>query len=181
MSQSINARRQQENDGIPPGPPGISMFGNLLQFCKARHDSAQLFQWISIHFLTKKKGLIPCQLSSLSQYGEMTTLHLGSKTWVLPNSDRVISEIIAKRGAITSERPFLPIASGLVSRDKRTVLRQTAQWAEGRRAIHHLNGAALKTYGEWQELESAQLLAAYLLQPALWHKHRFHYSNSVMH
>ena len=95
------------------------MFGNLLQFCKARHDSAQLFQWVSIHFLTEKKnGLIPCQLSSLSQYGEMTTLHLGSKGWVL-NSDRV-----------TSERPF-PIASGLVSRDKRTVLCQTAQWAEG--------------------------------------------------
>ena len=112
----------------------------------------------------------------------MTTLHLGSKTWVLPNSDRIISEIIAKRGAITSERPFLPIASGLVSRDKRTVLRQTAQWAEGRRAMHRLpNGAALKTYGEWQELESAQLLAAYLLQPALWHKHHFRYSNSVMH
>lgn len=33
--------------------------------------------------------------------------------------------------------------------------------------MHHLiNGAALM-YGEWQELESAQLLAAYLLQPAL--------------
>ena len=77
--------------------------------------------------------------------------------------------------------PFLPIASGLVSRDKRTVLCQTAQWAEGRRAMHYLiNGAAL-TYGEWQELESAQLLAAYLLQPALWHKHHFRHPNSVMH
>jgi hypothetical protein len=51
----------------------------------------------------------------------MTTLHLGPKTWVLLNSGRAISEIIAKRGAITSEQPFLPIASGLVSRDKRTV------------------------------------------------------------
>ena len=63
--------------------------------------------------------------------------------------------------------PFLPIASGLVSRDKRTVLCQTAQWAEGRRAMHHLlNGAALKTYGEWQELESV-LLATYLLHRPL--------------
>ena len=112
----------------------------------------------------------------------MTTLHLGPKTWALLNSDRVISEIITKRGAITSERPFLPIASGLATRDKRTVLCQTAQWAEGRRAMHHLiNGAALKTYGEWQELENAQQLAAYLLQPALWHKHHFRHPNSVMH
>ena len=77
--------------------------------------------------------------------------------------------------------PFLPIASGLVNRDKRTVLCQTAQWAEGRRAMHHLTNGAALTYGEWQELESAQLLAAYLLQPALWHKHHFRYSNSVMH
>lgn len=56
----------------------------------------------------------------------MTTLHLGPKTWVLLNSGRAISEIIAKRGAIMSEQPF-PIASGLVSRGKRTVLCQTAQ------------------------------------------------------
>ena len=63
------------------------------------------------------------------------------------------------------ERTALPPHRyGLVSRDKRTVLCRTAQWAEGRHAMHHLlNGAALKAYGEWQELGSVQLLAAYLL------------------
>ncbi|OCK95872.1 cytochrome P450 [Cenococcum geophilum 1.58] len=135
---------------LPPGPRGIPIFGSWLQFHKARMIQLSPFNG---------------PLSSLSQYGEMTTLHLGPKTWVLLNSGRAISEIIAKRGAIMSEQPF-PIASGL---------------AEGRHVMHHLiNGAAL-TYGEWQELESAQLLAAYLLQPALWHKHHFRYSNSVMH
>ncbi|OCL06829.1 cytochrome protein [Glonium stellatum] len=151
---------------LPPGPRGIPIFGSLLEFRKARSDSAQLSQW----------------LSSLSQYGEMTTVHLGSKTWVLLNSDRVVSELIAKRGALTSERPDLPIASSLVSNDKRSVLRRSARWAEGRRAMHHLlNGAALRTYGGWQELETAHLLAACLLQPRRWHKHHFRYANSVVH
>ena len=82
--------------------------------------------------------LIYEQLHGLSKYGELTTLRMGSVTWVLLNSDRVISEIIAKRGNVTSERPYLPIASGLVSRDRRTVLRQTAHWTEGRIMMQYL-------------------------------------------
>ena len=92
--------------------------------------------------------LIYEQLHGLSKYGELTTLRMGSVTWVLLNSDRVISEIIAKRENVTSERPYLPIASGLVSRDRRTVLRQTAHWTEGRIMMHYLlTGTALKSYG----------------------------------
>lgn len=113
----------------------------------------------------------------------MTTLQMGSSTWVLLNSDRVVLEIIAKRGHISSERPYFPIASGLVSRGQRTVLRQTAQWTEGRRVLHSLtnNSTALKSYGEWIELESVQLLAGYLRTPQQWYSHHFRYSNSVIH
>ncbi len=107
---------------------------------------------------------------------------MGSKTWVLLNSERVVTEIIAKRGAITHERPYFPIAGGLVSQDRRTVLRQTAEWTEDRRVMHQLlNGSALKIYGEWQEIESLQLLAAYVHRPCKWYKHHNWYSNSVVH
>lgn len=122
------------------------------------------------------------QLSSLSKYGEMVTLQMGSNTWVLLNSSRVTAEIITKRGSITHERPYFPIAGGLVSRDKRSVLRQTALWTEDRRVMHHLlNGSALKTYGVWQEIESVHLLAACLHRPHNWYKHHNWYSNSVVH
>ena len=48
--------------------------------------------------------------------------------------------------------------------------------------MHHLlNGAPLKTYGEWQELESIQMLASYLFQPERWYAHHYRYANSVMH
>lgn len=112
----------------------------------------------------------------------MTTLHMGSKTWVLLNSNRVVSEIIAKRGSITHERPYMPVVSGLVSRGKRFVLQPSSWWTEGRRVTHHLlSGSALKTYGEFQELESVQLLASYLYKPGQWYAHHFQYSVSVVH
>lgn len=112
----------------------------------------------------------------------MTTLSMGSKTWVLLNSSRVVKEIISTRGNITHERPYMPVASELVSRGKRSVLRQTAQWTEGRRVMHHLlNGSSLKIYQEYQEFESLQLLAACLFRPHRWYSHHYRYSSSVMH
>lgn len=110
----------------------------------------------------------------------MTTLRMGSIIWVLLNTSRLATEIIAKRGNVTGERPYLPIASGLVSRNRRTVLRETAQWAEGRRVMHHLlHGSALKTYGEWAEIESIHLLAEHCYRPHLWYSHHYRYSASI--
>ena len=112
----------------------------------------------------------------------MTTLHMGSRTWVVLNSNRVVNEIIAKRGSITHERSDMPIASGLVSRGHRFVLQDSATRAEGRRVAHHLlSGSAVKTYGRWQELESAQLLAACVHKPSQWYLHHYRYSNSTIH
>ena len=107
---------------------------------------------------------------------------MGSKTWVFLNSNRVVAEIISKRGSITHERPPMPIASDLISHGKRSVLQPTAQWNEGRRVMHHLlNGSCLKMYGQWQELESVRLIAACLFQPDRWYSHHYRYSSSVMH
>ena len=112
----------------------------------------------------------------------MTTLHLGSKTCVLLNSPHVVSEIISKRGRLTHERPPMPVVSDLISQGKRVVLLPTEQWMEGRRVMHHLtNGSAIKTYTDMQELESVQMLAAYLYRPKQWYEHHYRYGNSVMH
>jgi hypothetical protein len=90
------------------------------------------------------------KLRGLGRYGEMAILHMGSRTWVLLNSNRVISDIIVKQGRTTAERPYMPIAGGFVSQDKRTIIRQTAQWTKGRRVLHHLlSGSAIRTYEDW--------------------------------
>ncbi|KAL2817918.1 cytochrome P450 [Aspergillus cavernicola] len=149
---------------LPPGPRGIPIFGYLLDFRKVREDEDH-----KLH-------------NELARYGEMTTLHLGSKTWILLNSKRVVSEIIAKRGSLTNGRSPMPIASGIVSRNGRSLLLPPSGWAEKRRVMHSLlSGTALKQYGSWQELESTQMLAEYLFQPARWYRHHYRYANSVVH
>ncbi|KAK1779565.1 cytochrome P450 [Copromyces sp. CBS 386.78] len=152
---------------MPPGPPGAPVLGNLRQMMKARRGGALSFnKW----------------LASLIPYGEMATLHMGSKTWIVLNSDRVVSELIAKRGKITNERPHMPIASDLVSNGKRTVIRQEEEWREGRRVMHHLlSGSNLKVYAGMQELESVDMLRRYLREPKLWYSHHFRYATSVLY
>lgn len=122
------------------------------------------------------------QLVSLISHGEMVTLHMGSKTWIMLNSDRVVTELIAKRGRITNERPHMPIASDLVSNGKRTVIRQEEEWREGRRVMHQLlSGSNLKVYAGMQELESVDMLRRYLREPKLWYAHHFRYATSVLY
>lgn len=112
----------------------------------------------------------------------MVTLHMGSKTWIVLNSDRVVSELIAKRGKITNERPQMPIASDLVSNGKRTVIRQEEEWREGRRVMHQLlSGSNLKVYAGMQELESVDMLRRYVREPDLWFSHNFRYATSVLY
>ena len=107
---------------------------------------------------------------------------MGSKTWIVLNSDRVISELIVKRGKITNERPQMLIASDLVSNEKRTVIRQEEEWREGRHVMHQLlSGLNLKVYAGMQELESVDMLRRYVREPDLWVSHNFQYATSVLY
>ncbi|KAK6005963.1 hypothetical protein QM012_006373 [Aureobasidium pullulans] len=150
---------------LPPGPTGLPILGNLLQTLKARQKGPAGFGFY---------------LGDLNRFGEMATLRMGAKNWVMLNSDRVIKEIIVNRNKITNERSFQPIASGVVSRWKRTLLRPVPDWVEGRKAMHHLlNGTSVKTYGTWQEQESALLLGAYLDDPSKWYAHHYRYTVAI--
>jgi cytochrome P450 len=122
------------------------------------------------------------QLKGLRQYGEMTTIQMGSFSWVMLNSQRVAHEIFNKRGAVTNDRPYMPVASGIFSRDLKSPLLSEADWAAHRHVQSFLlSGDALKVYAEFQELESTQMMAEYLFKPDQWFRHHGRFANSVIH
>ncbi len=107
---------------------------------------------------------------------------MGTKTWVLLNSGRVLNEIIAKRAGIVHERPYFPVAGGLVSRNLRLFLQRTEDWREGRRLLHQLMmGPRSKNHGQLVELESLRLLKDYLEEPEAWYAHHYRYTIAIMH
>ena len=111
----------------------------------------------------------------------MTTLQLGSKTWVLLNTKRVAQEIYNKRSSITNDRPWLPIISDMISDGRRSALLMDKEWSKRRRVLHQLlSGTALKSYANIQVEESSQLLNDYLECPEEWYLHNGRYSNSVI-
>lgn len=105
---------------------------------------------------------------------------MGSQTWILLNTKRVVNDIINKQSRITNQRPFMPIAGELVSHNQRLIIRQTEQCAEARKVLHHLLGtASLKSFNYWQELEGCQLQLSYLQKPDQWYQHHFRFATAI--
>ena len=76
----------------------------------------------------------------------------------------------------------MPVANGLVSKGKRSVIQREQQWSLSRRKMRpFLTGAALRPYGEYADMESIRMLSAYLAKPGDWHRHHARYTASVMY
>lgn len=167
---------------LPAGPNGLPILGSLVGWLGAQRKGT-LPAWVR----TKPKSLNDLlitryKLAKQAQYGEMTSLSMGNRTWVVLNTSRVVNEIIAKRASVTHERPYFPIAGGLVSRDKRLFLQKTSDWKEGRRLIYQLIlGAGSKDHGPIMERATLGLLKVYLEEPEAWYAHKYRYPRSIMY
>ncbi|KAI0900260.1 cytochrome P450 2C31 [Annulohypoxylon nitens] len=150
---------------MPRGPRGHLLVGNLSSWLRARSKRATK-TW----------------LMEQAQHGELTTLSMGSRTWVLINSSRMINEILAKRTKYTHDRPWLPIAGGLVSRELRPFLKNATDWRDGRRLVHQfLMGPRSKDHGNIIEDASLGLLQAYLDEPEAWYLHHYRYAIAIVY
>jgi cytochrome P450 len=101
-----------------PGPKGLPLVGNVLQL--GTRPQRQYEKWAD-------------------QYGELFLVKLGFFNWVFVNTPAAVKEIFDKRSAITSARPPMPVASSVVSDDKRILLLgYTAKWRKLRTIAHKL-------------------------------------------
>lgn len=125
----------------------------------------------------------------------MTTLSMGSKTWVLLNTPRAVNEILSKRASATHERPYFPIAGSLVSRERRYFLLPSADLLDGRRLIHRLllggpspsldsDSPGSRSHMPTDEViqtASLNFLKSYLDEPQTWYQHNYRYPASIIY
>ncbi|KAI0184133.1 cytochrome protein [Xylaria flabelliformis] len=96
----------------------------------------------------------------------MTTLSMGTRTW----------------SQNTHEKPYFPVAGGLVSKDHRLFLQKTEQRREGRRLLHQLmTGECSKLHSSLAEESSLELLKTYLDEPNAWYAHNYRSAISIMY
>lgn len=148
--------------GLPPGPPTLSVIGNLHQL-PSDNVYKKFKEWAD-------------------EYGEMFSLMLGGQRMVVLNSPRVVKDLIDVRSTNYSSRPDSYIGQTLVSGGFRIVLMPyNDEWRLARKMIHNLlNVKTAVEYIPFQELELRQMLSDMVHEPNKYHNHVRRYSTSLV-
>ena len=148
--------------GMPPGPPTVPVFGNLLQL-PGEDVHVQFKKWAE-------------------QYGDMYSVTLGNQQLVVLNSPRAVKDLLDLRSNNYSSRPEMYVGQTLISGGYRLVLMPYDNgWRKARKMIHHLlNIKTAVNYIPFQELELRQMLADLVKRPGKYHDHVRRYSTSLV-
>lgn len=147
---------------MPPGPPTVPVFGNLLQL-PSKDVHVQFKKWAE-------------------QYGDMYSVTLGNQQLVVLNSPRAVKDLLDLRSNNYSSRPDMYVGQTLISGGYRLVLMQYNNgWRHARKMIHHLlNIKTAVNYIPFQELELRQMLHDMVMKPEKYHDHVRRYSTSLV-
>ncbi|EIN11184.1 cytochrome P450 [Punctularia strigosozonata HHB-11173 SS5] len=131
--------------GRLPGPSGFPIIGNLLDMT-ALDDPASIKQWGR-------------------KYGELTYLRVFRTPFVFINGAKAVTELLDKRSALYSDRPYLPLAGGIIGLDK---LVPNTPFGERFRLERKLMGTVLniRAVNKWEHIISKEthLLLQQLLE-----------------
>ncbi|KAF2993292.1 hypothetical protein E8E14_000680 [Neopestalotiopsis sp. 37M] len=145
---------------LPPGPPTIPIAGNL-NLMPQSHAWIQYAKWAK-------------------EYGPIFSLILGTKTFIVVTSDKVVKDLFEKRSKVYSSRPELYLGWTILGSGLRMAsMKYGDTWRSSRRLMHSmLHVQAAKTYIPYQDLECKQMLADILETPYFFADHikRFTYS-----
>ncbi|KIW10721.1 hypothetical protein PV08_10020 [Exophiala spinifera] len=159
---TVALRRRKTKYRYPPGPKGIPVFGNLFQLPPA-YPGAKLMEWGK-------------------QYGDLFTMQLGARKWVVLNSSETARELLERRGRLYISRPEFAVTQDILSRGNRIVMMgYTERWRALRKIMHQLLMASnSEMYRPFQDVESRALVWQCLKRPDDFYRHGARFANSVI-
>ncbi|KZV75180.1 cytochrome P450 [Peniophora sp. CONT] len=123
---------------VPPGPPGLPIIGNALQFTGE--------QWLKYSAWRK-------------DYGDIIYMNAAGQPMVILNSPEVAAELLDRRAGIYSDRPAMIVASEIMCDGLSLPLaRYNETWRRMRKASHEaLNKVVVHSLNEYQTEEALVL------------------------
>ncbi|KAF9765933.1 hypothetical protein IL306_001706 [Fusarium sp. DS 682] len=106
----------------------------------------------------------------------------GGTPWLFLNTRKAVHELLDKKAAIYSSRQNLPMASDVISGNKRFLFMPYGpDWRKTRREMHSiLNNTKSNLFEPYQDKESRALLYHYLHTPENWSDANARYANSII-
>ncbi|KAF5366393.1 hypothetical protein D9758_009759 [Tetrapyrgos nigripes] len=167
LSLSYVLRRRSKASGFPkpPGPPGYPLIGNLLDIPNAKQMSDEIWA---------KWG---------QKWGEIVSVSVLGTTVVVINSFKQSIEMLEKRGAAFSNRPFLPMPMEVLEmRDSMGLLRYGRALTSRRALFHQELGteSAVRAFHSELERLGKKFLQRLLISPEKALDNCHHYSGSII-
>jgi cytochrome P450 len=148
---------------LPPGPPTLPIIGNLHQI--------------------PKKGSYLIFTEWAKTYGGFYSLKLGPATAVVLTDRRLVKELLDKKSAKYSNRPYSHVSTELMTKGDHVLIMQYGDlWRKCRKLIHQsfMESKCDASYVSTQNAEAAQMMRDFMIRPDQHMLHPKRYSNSII-
>ncbi|KAH7928996.1 cytochrome P450 [Leucogyrophana mollusca] len=148
----VSVLRQTQKGKLPPGPPGVPVFGNAFQLSR---NAWTIFEdW-------------------KSQYGPLIYLQIVGQPFVVLNSNKVASDLLTRRASKYSDRHRSIVAADTLAGGIHIAFARYGDgWRRLRKAAHQaLQKEIQHTFSSVQTLEGVILASSLLHDPDSWDNH----------
>ncbi|KXJ87807.1 cytochrome P450 [Microdochium bolleyi] len=160
VPNSITDRRRSK---LPPGPKGWPIIGNLFDFSDSEKVRGNVISWAH-------------------KYGDVFYTKMGGTDYVWLSSPKAVKDLLDKKSAIYSSRPYMPLAQDVASgKSRQLFMAYGPEWRGVRKHSHTLlNQTTANSYRPIQDFESKVVLHDLLEQPDRFVTINRRYTTSVI-